>query len=275
MADEVILGNHNFTELPRRRSKQRGGRWTTTRTFEGPQSEIESKEDELLLLNPLSISTTLGVPAKIEIETEDGGGTIEVGSQSVRDQKTLQEAVWVLDWERIETDIRNNSYFKYQGAATEMAFIETIDAALAKGTAHLTDWDTVTGVTGANKYLQCKLRGVNSFTEFAPIMRCTMTASLSTEIKVKNSSAGKVVSWNEVKIVEYPSVPTPTQAGFDQPKLHNYDGFWGDTLVNQWLAYPPTRTFNNAAQEYQFSYEWHGAVSWVGCLYDGGTGLPL
>lgn len=282
-ADEIVKGFNGFTEQPRRRTKKRGGQWVTTRTFKGPQALTESKEDELLLNNPLSISTELGVPANIEIETEDGGGTIEIGSQSERDSKALADAVWTLDWDRIETDIRDNSHFRYIGSATEMAFVETIDQALAKGTAHLTDWDAVTGVVGANKYMQAKIRGINSFIEFAPIMRCTITAQATTEIKVINTRAGRVVPWLDsplpdgpygVRIPEYPAVPTPTQAGFDQPKVHAFDGFWSDTLVDQWLVFPAVRSFNNSTQEVQFVYEWHGAVSYSGWLYDGGTGKP-
>ena len=275
-ADEVIKGLDGFTEQPVRRSKSQGEQWVTTREFQGPQHLAAGKEDELLLLSPLSISTTLGVPATITIETEEGGGSVEVGpeAQGVRDNTSINETVWELDWNRVETDLRDNSFIKYLAGSGNL-FTDTIDAALAKGTASAIDYDTLLGANGYNAYRDCKLRGINSFVEFQPILKATVTASFKTQIELPPVSAGKIIAWNDIALPIGNAKKPPNN--ITQPTLHirQAGGAWGDPVVDQWMIMPCRKQFVRSSRQWTFGFEWQGAVTYCGFLYDGGLGTPL
>jgi len=272
-ADEIVKGLNAFTEQPRRRTKKQGGQWTTTRSFLGPQALAAAKEDELLLEKPLSISTELGVPAKIEIETEDGGGTVEVGSQAERDSTSLRETVWELAWDKLNTDLRDNSYVKYI-AGSGNKYTEAVDTAIAKGTASLINWTALYGAD-VQKYCDCKLQGINSFVQFNPIIRATITASYNTEIlAVPQGHAGQIVLWAAIKI---PGAGTLEHWHINEPTLwvRGEGGRWGATAKLEWMIQPVEKRFVRSTHQWVFVHEWSGAASWCGFLYENGTGTPI
>jgi hypothetical protein len=274
--DEVIKGLDAFTEQPVRRSKSQGEQWVTTREFRGPQHLVTSKEDELLLLNPLSISTTLGIPAVITIETEEGGGSSQQSQsdQGIRDQTSIDETVWELDWNRVETDLRDHSVMTYIKGSGNL-YTDTVDAAIAKGTASAIDFDTLLGANGYNSYRDCKLKGITSFVEFQPIIRATVTASFSTQIQAPAVEAGKIIAWNQIALPIGSAVKTPP-ARIQQPTIHSKDANnqWQNVPINQWMVMPVRVQFVRSSKQYTYQFEWQGAVTYVGFLYDGGLGAP-
>lgn len=275
-ADEIIKGLDAFTEQPRRREKEPGKPWRTIRSFKGPQHLTEAKEDELLLLNPLKLETEKGIPATITIETEDSGGNAQVGEQIA-----LSEVIWEEDWDRLEKDIRSHGWFNESGISIE--FMEQIDAAIKKGTASLTNWNTLAGLMHLNDYRDCRLQGIDSYVMFSPIIRGTLVTRSSYSIRAPAVQIGKIVPWSEVKLPITGALSTPDSAKIDCPKIHYYTFLnippWPadvahDASVSEWMIAPARVKYNPKTHEWAFVFEWYGAEKWTKCLYDGGTGYP-
>lgn len=286
-SDETIKGLDVFTEQPVQRTKELGRPWKTTRTFVGPQHLTEGEEDLLLLLNPLSIKTSKGIPATITIETEDSGGTAQIGEQIA-----ISEVIWELDWERVEKDIRTHGWFIISGSTlTYLAIMEEIDLAIKKGIAGFTDYDSKYGVTHMNDYKNCRLQGLDSYIMYSPVVRATVATRSSTPISAPGTSATKIVTWANVKlpiagVTNSPGNPLTTSGSggigypkFERPKIHYLPNSVGtptysDADVNEWMVAPAKAKYEPKSKRWSLVFEWYGAEKWTKCLYDGGSGYP-
>lgn len=280
MSDEVVLGLNEFTEQPIQRTKDKGGPWRTTRTFIGPQAWAESKEDELILqYAPLSIQTQKGVPCTITIETEESGGSAEVG-----DNTAVAEVVWELSWDRLEKDILSHGYFRFSASA--FVAYEAIDRAIKKGTSSLTTWASVYSSLGGyaarlDKYRDLRLSGVDSFVTYSPTLTATVSTSSTSSLRTSAQNTTSIIEWADIKLPYSSATVGPSDAGIEQPVIWRYGGFvdgeaegFASYPVNQWMIGAAGLVVNKRSRKREFRFQWIGAERWIGCLYSGGSGAP-
>lgn len=268
---ERILGDNTFTEQPVKRVTAVGSPVRTIRTFIGPQAQADSFETSLKSqYSVLNMNTQKGAPCVIELETD------ETPDGTDADARVLAEVVWSLEWEREMKDIRAHGYFHESQVTPKI--MEEIDLAIKKGNSSNTDYNAKYSMTHMNTYRDLRLKGINSYIFFAPVVRATLTMGRFTKLKTPRIAAQTIVSWGEITLPFMAGeAMTPSVAGIDQPTSIYYDensGRWATTDLNEWMLCPVRRGYTRQPKRYEMNFEWLGAEKWNKALYYNGSGSP-
>lgn len=262
MAAETVQGATGFTEQPKKRTWQDGKGWFTTRSWEGPQSGVDAQVDTVKLLDPApdAIRYTYGVPAVIEADFSETGGTA-----TTIDTEDEASAVWELIAQPLEKDIRTHGYFNISGISTQM--LEEVDNAIRRGTAGATDYDSLYSGMHLNSYRNHRLRGIEAYQSFSYIIRKTISTSKASTLDVDDVKPGQVVVFTTIGV--------PTTSKIQQPTIRLYENSaWTDKAINEWLVMAPTIRWTKSTKRYDLVREWWGAEKWSQALYENGTYVP-
>lgn len=269
-SDAVVVGNNIFHEQPEAK-RLVDGVWKRTRTWIGSDALVDDKVDDVVALSPApeEVSVQRGFPAVIEAQFGDDGAGAESGTDIAE-----RTAVWELIGQDLEKPIELHPMFNTSGSSTSA--IEQMNEAIRKGTARGTNWDTVFGNgSNAQKFVNYKLRGIDSFISFTYIIRKTIVFSSAVALRAEFSTSQ--VNTIPGKVCTYAQINVPARAKFEQPRVHTASTSnpttWTDPTLDQWLIKAPSVKWQKGKQLWEFTREYWGAEKWAD-LYELGTYVP-
>lgn len=287
--DVVVIGATTFTQDGETHEYQRGRGWSIVRTYSGPLSALNAKEQELRAEGAYSISSTQGpvcrITARFSQESDVGGDGSDVDATIAEEQA---------DWDLTPYDLQKElgTHGQFNQSASSPPVIARMNRAIKDGTIDDTDWETeYPGRGELDGYADLRAMGVTSWLTYGFRLRKTViTAEDSVYgdiIQINNEIfSGKVVTWGDIGIpltakIAQPRVRHFVGAGVDNPPAGSTvpDGAsneWAYVYITEWLQKPLGVGYQRAGKRRKRRYvqEWIGAVQWNALLYDGGTGLP-
>lgn len=261
LGDYVVIGKNEMTEQPLRK-RYSDGKWQLIKSWRGPASLVDDKVTDV---------QSAESPEDIDVDVQPAA-TIAIAIGDANAGNVDDTAIWELLGQDLEKPLALHPYYNKSGASTD--YIEEADEAIRKGIARITDWDTLHAGFNIQHYVDCRLRGIDSYITSTYIVRKSVTFTTKTAYKAEFASAkdipGKVIAWTDLEI--------PASAKFDQPQVHTayFDGSWKwkDLALNEWLVKSPQVRWHKGQRIWEVTREWWGAEKWLKYIYDGGTYEP-